>query len=160
MFIRVLAVIILLFAPCCCTFADQNVFQAEISYAEKLPSNFFGTWRVKSVLSETDSPANFKKKNVDIWNISRQGNVISIKNPFSGAQVSINLNYADEDTIEFSKTSNYEGKRLTDTVKISIDGDSFLGENIILLETLSGVDGSVIKTATAKYSLIGEKIAQ
>ena len=160
MLIRVLAVLIFLMFPVCNVQADENVFQVGVSYVERVPSNFFGTWRVKSTLAETNSPSNFKQKNIDIWNISKDGNVVNIRNPFSGAQASVNLNYADSSTINFTKTSNYEGKRLTDTVKITIDGDSFSGENIILLETLSNVDNSVIKTAKATYRLNGEKIAQ
>ena len=160
MFVRILVVFIFLMFPVCNVQADENVFQVGVSYVERIPSNFFGTWRVKSTLTDTNSPSNFKQKNLDIWNISKNGNVINIKNPFSGAEATVTLNYANENSINFTKISNYEGKRLTDTVKITIDGDSFSGENIILLETLSNVDNSVIKTATGKYRLNGEKIAQ
>lgn len=140
--------------------AEENVFQVGVSMIEHVPQNFFGTWRVKSVLLETDSPANFKKKNLDIWNLSRSGDVINLRNPFSGAEASVTLSYAGHNEVCFTKTSNYEGKRLTDTVKIVIDGSTFSGENRILLETLSNVDNSVIKTAEAVYSLSGEKIAE
>ena len=140
--------------------AQENVFQVGISMIEKVPQNFFGTWRVKSVLLDTNSPANFKKKNLDIWNLSRSGNVINLRNPFSGAEASVTLSYAGNNEVCFTKTSNYEGKRLTDTVKIVIDGNTFSGENRILLETLSNVDNSVLKTAEAVYSLSGEKIAE
>lgn len=160
MCMRVLIALALLILPVFNVYAGDKTFQTGISYIEQVPVDFFGTWRVKSILKETNSPANFKKNNLDIWNISKKCNVIDIKNPFSGAQASVTLNYADNNLIEFTKISNYEGKRLTDTVKITIDGESFLGENIILLETLSDVDNSVIKTAKATYRLNGEKIAQ
>ena len=160
MWIRILVVLICLMFPVCNVQADENTFQVGVSYIDYVPSDFFGTWRVKSVLVETNSPSNFKQKNLDIWNILKDGNVVNIRNPFSGAQASVTLNYADKNSINFTKTSNYEGKRLTDTVKITIDGESFSGENIILLETLSNVDNSVIKSATATYRLNGEKIAQ
>ena len=160
MWIRILVVLICLMFPVCNVQADEGTFQVGVSYIDYVPSDFFGTWRVKSVLTETNSPSNFKQKNLDIWNILKDGNVVSIRNPFSGAQASVTLNYADKNSINFTKTSNYEGKRLTDTVKITIDGESFSGENIILLETLSNVDNSVIKSATATYRLNGEKIAQ
>lgn len=160
MWIRILVVLICLMFPVCNVQADEGTFQVGVSYIDYVPSDFFGTWRVKSVLTETNSPSNFKQKNLDIWNILKDGNVVNIRNPFSGAQASVTLNYADKNSINFTKTSNYEGKRLTDTVKITIDGESFSGENIILLETLSNVDNSVIKSATATYRLNGEKIAQ
>lgn len=160
MWIRILVVLICLMFPVCNVQADEGTFQVGVSYIDYVPSDFFGTWRVKSVLVETNNPSNFKQKNLDIWNILKDGNVVNIRNPFSGAQASVTLNYADRNSINFTKTSNYEGKRLTDTVKITIDGESFSGENIILLETLSNVDNSVIKSATATYRLNGEKIAQ
>ena len=160
MWIRILVVLICLMFPVCNVQADEGTFQVGVSYIDYVPSDFFGTWRVKSVLVKTNSPSNFKQKNLDIWNILKEGNVVNIRNPFSGAQASVTLNYADKNSINFTKTSNYEGKRLTDTVKITIDGESFSGENIILLETLSNVDNSVIKSATATYRLNGEKIAQ
>lgn len=160
MWIRILVVLICLIFPVCNVQADEGAFQVGVSYIDYVPSDFFGTWRVKSVLTETNSSSNFKQKNIDIWNILKDGNVVNIRNPFSGAQASVTLNYADNNSISFTKTSNYEGKRLTDTVKITIDGELFSGENVILLETLSNVDNSVIKTSTATYRLNGEKIAQ
>jgi len=42
---------------------------------------------------------------------------------------------------------------------LSLDGEKFSGVNTIILETLSDVDNSVIKTAKAIYNLSGEKIA-
>ena len=95
MWIRILAVLICLMFPVCNVQANEGAFQVGVSYIDYVPSDFFGTWRVKSVLVETNSPSNFKQKNLDIWNISKNGNVINIRNPFSGAQASVNLNYAD-----------------------------------------------------------------
>ena len=42
---------------------------------------------------------------------------------------------------------------------INIEGDNFSGTDEIKLETLSDVDGKVIKTQTAKYAIKGERIS-
>ena len=101
----------------------------------------------------------FKKNNVDIWNLSKEGNVVNLSNPFSGANASITLIYANQNVIKFTKKDNFNGKVLTDTVELNLNNDKFSGINIILLETLSDIDNSVIKSETATYSLEGERIA-
>ena len=159
--IFILALFILVFSlnAVRCETYNGNVLQAGISLQEKLPAAFFGTWRVKSLLVDTDSPKNFKKENVDIWNLSKEGNVINLSNPFSGASASITLSYVGNDAIKFTKKGNYDGKILTDTVELYLSEDKFSGINTLVLETLSDVDNSVIKTVSAKYKLNGEKIA-
>ena len=142
-----------------CDGYNGEVLKAGISLQEQLPNSFYGTWRVKSVLTETNSPANFRKENTDIWNLSKSGSVINLSNPFTGASASITLSYVGDDAIRFTKKGNYDGKILTDTVEIKLTGDKFSGTNTLVLETLSDVDNSVIKTAKAVYSLKGEKIA-
>ncbi|MBQ8168275.1 hypothetical protein IJZ97_02540 [bacterium] len=138
---------------------NGKVLQTGISLTELVPSVFFGTWRVESVLTETNSPSNFKKKNIDIWNLSKEGNVINLSNPFSGASASITLSYVENGVIRFTKIGNYNGRVLTDTVELNMNGGTFVGVNELTLETLSDIDNSIIKTAKATYSLKGEKIA-
>ncbi len=125
----------------------------------EVPVDFFGTWRVSSVLIDTDSHGNFKTKNNDIWNLYQKGDVITLKNPFSGAISSVNVDFVNNNVVKFSTKGNFDGKILTDIVEITISKDEFEGTNIIVLETLSNVDNTVIKTATATYRLKGEKIA-
>lgn len=138
---------------------ESQVYKVGISVLEQVPPVFFGTWRVSSTLSSTDSPATFKKHNVDIWNLSKEGDVVNLSNPFSGASASITLTYAEANTIKFTKKDKYDGKILTDTVELNLNEDKFSGVNTLLLETLSDVDNSVIKSITATYTLKGEKIA-
>ena len=124
-----------------------------------VPVDFWGTWRVSSVLIDTDSPDNFKNKNNDIWNLYQRDNVITLTNPFSGATSSINVDFVNDNVVKFSTKGNFDGKILTDTVEIAISKNEFEGINTIVLETLSNVDNTVIKTATAIYRLKGDKIA-
>lgn len=124
----------------------------------KVPDMMFGLWRVKSVQIETDSPAVFKEKGIDLWNISKINDVIYLSNPFSGASAQVNINSANQNKITFTKSGKYDGKMLDDKVTITIIGEKFTGTDELELKTMSDVDGSVIKTERAKYSLSGEKI--
>ena len=150
-----LLVLIVLLLSSAVVFAE--VLTGGIEY--EVPVNFFGTWRVSSNLIDTDSPGNFKARNNDIWNLYQKGNVITLTNPFSGATSSVNVDFVNNNVVKFSTKGNFDGKILTDTVEITISKNEFEGTNIIVLETLSNVDNTVIKTATATYRLKGEKIA-
>lgn len=126
-------------------------------YVEMVPQSFFGTWRVASKRVDTDNPAYFKEKSIDLWNLSKSFNVITLCNPFNGAKAEIKLDRVGTNYIVFTKTGNYDNKVLTDTVEIMLERDSFSGFNTIKLDTYS--NNKIIKSDTAKYSLRGEKIA-
>lgn len=136
--------------------AEQIVLKG---YAQKMPDTFLGTWRVLSTRIETNSPATFGQKGVDLWNLSQDGNVINLSNPFSGASAQIEVQNVNKNTVEFTKKGKYGNKMLTDTVSISINGDNFSGCDSLKLEIISEVNGSIIKTETAKYSIKGERLA-
>lgn len=130
-----------------------------ISLERQVPNGFMGTWRVSSKLIDNGGSSIFKLNGIDLWNLSRNGSVINLSNPFTGASASITVDYVDGSTIKFTKKGNYDNKILTDIVELNLDGERFTGVNTLKLETLSDIDKSVIKTETARYSLVGEKIS-
>ncbi len=136
---------------------DVKTLSATVSLNEQVPAALMGTWRVVSVLKETDSPVNFKKSGVDIWNLSRAGDVITLSNPLTGASASIEVSYINKNTVNFKKEGFYAKQNLTDTVEITLIGDSFQGINNLKLDTIK--DGVVMKEKTATYTLRGEKIS-
>ena len=138
---------------------NAQTLQTGISIEERVPNSFMGTWRVTSHLIGSGASPIFKLSGVDLWNLSRSGNVINLNNPFTGASASITVNYADGKTVKFNKCSKYDNKILTDTVEIKLSDNQFTGVNTLRLDTLSDVNQAVIKTETAKYSLYGEKIS-
>ncbi len=140
-------------------FAEQTYTIKTGISIDKIPKNFYGTWRVSSKLLLTNSPEIFKEKSIDLWNLSRVGDVITIDNPFSGANASITIKAVNGGFINFRKTGNYDGQKLTDTVRMNLDKDSFTGVNDLKLDTISQVNGRVIKTQWATYSIKGEKIS-
>lgn len=141
------------------TAAESYTLKAGVSMVDRVPKSFFGTWRVSSSLASTNSEGTFKPNNVDLWNLSKRGNVITLENPFSGANASITVDEVSDKLIKFKKNGNYDNKRLTDIVQLKLEGDKFSGTNSLILETLSEIDKSVIKTERATYKLTGEKIS-
>ena len=133
--------------------------QTGISFVESLPKGFYGSWRVVAKIDKQQGSVNFKPQSVDFWNLSREGNVINLNNPFTGADASVTIDYVDGNIIRFTKTGEYDNKRLTDTVDLKLTGDTFTGINSIKLETFSTYDNSLVKTDTALYILEGEKIS-
>ncbi|MDR1167930.1 MAG: hypothetical protein LBK53_03435 [Heliobacteriaceae bacterium] len=137
--------------------SETYILKTGISIVDQVPDSFYGMWRVTARLADTSSPQTFKPTSVDLWNLSRAGDVINLSNPFTGASASITVSSVNNNIIRFSKTGNYDNKRLTDTVEIKLDGERFTGVNGFTLETLSG--GVVIKKETAVYHLKGERIS-
>lgn len=150
-------VIFLLFTSLASIAAD-TVLKAGVSI-DKIPKEFYGTWRVSSKLLSTNSQGLFKENNVDLWNLSRVGDVITLDNPFSGAHASITVSDINGKAIKFKKNGDYEGKKLSDTVQLLLSKDTFKGVNNLKMETVSEYDGKVTKTEWAVYNLTGEKIS-
>lgn len=126
---------------------------------DKVPKEFYGTWRVASKIASSSNPEIFKKNSVDLWNLSRVNNVITLDNPFSGAKASITLDEVSGRLIKFKKIGDYNGKKLTDTVELILGKETFTGTNTIKLDTISALDGHVTESYTAIYKLTGEKIS-
>ncbi len=158
---RIVSVLIVFFTVVCFAvpvFAEPvKTLSAGVSLNAQVPPALMGTWRVASVLKDTDSPANFKKSGVDVWNLSKSSDVITLSNPFTGATASISVKYVNKNTVRFSKEGNYDNQKLTDTVEITIEGDKFTGVNTLKLEDFEG--GVAMKVRNATYVLRGEKIS-
>ncbi len=138
------------------TLADTTL-KTGISLVENVPDGLFGTWRVAAVLSKTDSPATFRQKSADLWNLSRSGNVMNLNNPFTGASANVSVEFVEGNVIKFVKEGVSEDKKLTDAVEIKLNGNKFTGVNRLTLKTISA--GQVVKIQQAEYALVGEKIS-
>lgn len=155
---KLFLLILTMFLATSCAVAEEMVLKAGVSI-DKVPKDLYGTWRVTSKRLSTNSEGIFKNSSVDLWNLSRSGDVITLDNPFSGAKASIVINHIQNRSIKFKKIGDYEGKKLTDTVQITLEKDTFKGVNNLKLDTFSEVDGGVIQTQWAVYSIFGEKIS-
>ena len=141
--------------------ADEatTTLTAGISLNEEVPADFFGTWRVVSNLVATEYPKTFKQSGIDLWNLSKTGDVINLCNPVNGASASVKVEYVKNNTIRFTKEGNYDKQLLTDTVEITLSGNKFTGKNYLSLKTYSPADNSLQNEKTAVYSLRGDKIS-
>lgn len=139
---------------------SAETLTAGVSKIEMVPNSFYGSWRVIAKIDKQSSNGvYFKPQTVDLWNLSREGDVINLNNPFTGASASVTVDYVDGNIIRFTKTGEYDNKKLTDTVDLKLNGDTFTGINSLTLETFSIRDKSLIKKDTATYVLRGEKIS-
>lgn len=148
----ILLLIVFLIGVVGITAEKSYTLKAGVSMVDKVPKAFYGTWRVKSTLVSTNNNQIFKQSTVDLWNLSRSGNVITLNNPFTGATASIVLAQVKDKVIRFQKTGDYDGKKLTDVVQLKLSEDIFSGENYLTLETAS-------ESYKATYHLSGEKIS-
>jgi len=160
MFKKFVLFLIIFSLPIAPTFTSENyTLKTGISILDNIPKEFYGTWRVSSELIYTNSEDTFKPKSVDLWNLSRTGNVITLDNPFSGAKASITVDEVNNKLIKFKKIGDYDSKKLTDIVQLKLEKETFSGTNNLIIETLSNIDKSVIKSEKATYKLVGEKIS-
>lgn len=156
--VKIILTLLLMLTLTITAFAQQTVLQAGISI-DKIPKEFYGTWRVSSKLLSTNNDVIFKDSSIDLWNLSRAGNVITLENPFSGAKASISVDEINGRQIKFKKIGDYDNKKLTDMVELTLGKETFTGINKLKLDTISDIDGHVIKSDTATYKLSGEKIS-
>ena len=132
--------------------------QAGVS-VDKIPKTLFGSWQVEAHLVETNSPRTFKPTSMDLWNLSRVGNVLKLENPFTGAKAEVGLQATEGNLVVFTKTADWDNKVLKDVVSIRIEQNTFSGINEVVLETHSLYDGHVLMTEKARYEIKGRKLA-
>lgn len=131
---------------------NSGMLKAGISMIENVPNYLWGTWRISSVLMNTNNPAKFKKSTTDIWNLYKENDVIILKNPFTQATASVTVSYVKGNVIKFERRDAIDNETLIDTVEIVINENDFIGTNTIILD-----NGKTVYTAT--YKLKGNKIA-
>jgi hypothetical protein len=138
---------------------NSQVLKTGIS-VEHIPEALYGAWRVVARLKDTDAPATFKPLTADLWNLSRVDDVINLSNPFTGATASVTLEYLNNNTVRFSRVTGGDHTKLTETIGITLQGDTFTGMDWLKLETFSVRDtNKLYKTETASYTLKGERIS-
>ncbi len=157
-FMKKLFWVLLIFLISPLAFAEDMILNAGVSIND-IPKAFFGSWRVSAKLEDTNSYGTFKPVSVDLWNLSRVGDKITLSNPFSGANAEISVKTVEGNLIVFSKKAPYDNKILTDTVTLRLSDNSFSGINDLTLESFSLVDNHLMKSEHAKYIIKGEKIS-
>lgn len=137
---------------------DNFVLKTGVSI-EEIPKAIFGSWSVKAAIVESSNYKLFKPKSNDLWNISRNGNVLNLSNPFTGASADVSINAAEGNVVSFTRVADFDNKKLTDVVIIRLNENTFSGINNIKLEQYSLVDGHLLNSDTARYEIKGEKLS-
>ena len=148
----------ILFMPCSFTPAEEFTLKAGVSIND-VPKALFGSWRVSAKLEDSNSYGTFKPQSIDFWTLSREGDKVTLSNPFSGANAEVSIKTVEGNLIVFSKKAPYDNKMLTDTITIRLSDSTFTGLNTLCLESFSRVDNHLMKTETARYTIKGEKIS-
>ncbi len=129
---------------------------ATVSKTLYLPPAMYGQWSVTGTLIETNVPDTYPVSN-NIWILERQGERVYVSNPENGATASIDVKAAQGNTATFLKRDQLGRMTLSETVTITLDGDSFSGQNMKKLEYFR--DGKLVKTQYALFHLNGTRIS-
>ena len=147
---KIIKIIIVLLLFICGFSVSAQTLKAGVVKIDNVPNSFYDTRSRVAKIDKQSGNIYFKPVTVDIWNLSRSGDVINLNNPFTGASASVKLDYVEGNIIRFTKTGEYDGnKKLTDTVDLKLDGNTFTGVNYITLTLDRVFDNSLIKKDSA-----------
>lgn len=134
--------------------AISAVLQGGVS--KSVPQGFFGVWKVAAVLESTTNPSMFSPATNEVWNLLRDGNVLTLTNPVSGAVASITVTESGSDTFTFVRKTGDGDENVIETVKLNLKDDKFLGLDTMVVRTYK--NGAKIREVKARYKLAAVKI--
>jgi hypothetical protein len=135
----------------------NGVLRGNISVGKDLPEEFYGTWAVKSTIIETNNPELFRNKSADIWVFDRNGEIITLSNPVTGATASITVNEVIGKKAKFTRESLTKSSIETETPEVVIENDNFSGEDKLIIKHL--YREKIYKTDVVKYKVEGRKVS-
>lgn len=135
----------------------NNVIKGSISMTDRVPAGFFGSWKVVSVRAKTTSPQDFGPYGVDVWNLSKSNNVITLSNPVSGAKASILVSEVNGSTVRFKKTSHDVDEESIETPVLTLEGDNFYGIDRIVVRSYK--NGVLVKEDSVEYKVKATKMS-
>ena len=135
----------------------NDMLRASISIDKELPEEFYGTWAVKSTLIETNNPKLFNKTSTNVWVFGRKGKIVTLSNPIIGITASITVNEVTGKKAKFTREESSENYTQIETPEITIEGDSFSGEDKLIIKHL--YKDKIYKTDVVKYKLEGKKMS-
>ena len=151
-------IISLLSLVCMCVLpCFSQVIQGNISMSDRVPTEFFGDWRVVSICTKSTNKEYFDSKSMDIWTITRRGDVITLANPLSGARADVTVNDVKGKTVKFEKRTSFPDEESLETPILTIQGDNFTGVDKISIKTFK--DGKLIKEDYVEYQVRGTKLS-
>lgn len=153
--IVILAFMTIFLFPSYCL-ADK-ILQGGVTEVKELPKGFYGTWNVHSELISSNNPSIFRETSNDIWTFAKEGDLIVLQNPISGATAYITVDEVRNNQAKFRREKkSHKGKEI-EQPEITLDGDSFYGTDSLLIEKYK--NGETIEKNVVKYRIHGEKIS-
>ena len=133
------------------------VIEGSVAMSDKVPQEFFGDWKVVSVCTKSTDKELLNSKSIDIWILSRIGDIIVLKNPLSGARAEITVDDVKGKTVKFEKKGYFPDEESIETPILTLQGDNFTGVDKIVIRTIK--DGKLIKENYVEYEVRGTKIS-
>lgn len=129
-------------------------------------TRFFGTWMVRGEIIGENYPKEFKFATSQIWNLWKNGSIITLENRLTGARgdvkVNKSLSEADKAFLKFTNSDTHifgDGTKiiLTETPEITVRGNEFEGIDTFVVKKYR--NGALYKTEMVKYRITGKKIS-
>jgi len=133
------------------------VIEGSVAMSDRVPQELFGDWRVTAKCIKSTDKELFDTTSYDIWTLSRQGDIITLRNPLSGARADITVNDVKGKTVKFEKRSSYPNEESVETPVLTLQGDRFTGTDRISIKTFQ--NGKLIKEDYVEYQVRGTKIS-
>lgn len=135
----------------------STVIVGNVSMTDKVPTEFFGDWKVVSYCTKSTNNEYFGSTSVDIWTLKRNGDTITLMNPLSGARADVTVDDVKGKTVKFEKKSYFPDEESLETPILTLQGDNFTGVDKISIKTFK--DGKLIKEDYVEYKVKGTKIS-
>lgn len=135
----------------------SKVLNGGISVTDMVPTGFFGAWKVVAVQVSTTNSEMFAPYSVEMWNLFKSGDVITLENPVSGASASITVKDATENTFTFQRITGDSSEKVTETASLTLNGDIFYGYDTMSVKYYK--NGKLLKEESVKYKLKAAKIS-
>ncbi len=128
-----------------------------ISLSNQVPSGFFGSWEITSTIQYSNNPSIFNEKSVDYWNLSKNGDVITLSNPMSGAEASVTVEEVNGNKITFTHVTQNKTAKMTEKPTLTLNGENFSGTDKIILEKFKY--GEKISEDVVVYKITAKKLS-
>lgn len=135
----------------------ESVIRGGVSMSDRVPGGFFGTWKVTSVQTYTNNPMLFTERSTDYWNLSKEGDVITLSNPVSGAVASVTVNEVRGDSITFTRKKKDRNENVTETPTLTLKGEKFFGTDRIVIDKYRY--GELVSTDIVEYRIDAVRVS-
>lgn len=152
--LKLIIIIVLFLCPNC---GETTTLTGGISMTDRIAEGFFGSWKVMAVRVQTTREEMFAPYSVEIWNLSKSNDVITLTNPISGASASITVKDAEGDTFTFQRVTGDRAETVTETAKLTLNGNSFIGSDTMVVRYYK--NGYTVRTENVEYKIKAYKIS-